>query len=128
MALVPHRPPPHGTIVPLRDWWTTNEVAWCLALSPRTLERWQATGTGPPRFHVGPLVRYNPTQLERWLTEDCTWYGTLQPREPQRQHIGAVDTSGRSNNRSLLAGPFVDGRDAPQSASTAACVDLAGWR
>jgi hypothetical protein len=38
-----------------------------LAEEPRTLDRWEALGVGPPRTLVGRQVLYRRASVERWL-------------------------------------------------------------
>ncbi len=49
---------------------TTIEAAALLGTSPRTLEDWRLRGGGPIYRKVGRrLVRYSPTDLERFTAE-----------------------------------------------------------
>ena len=45
----------------------TAQAAVALDVSPRTLERYRVVGGGPRYVKVGRLVRYLPSDLERWL-------------------------------------------------------------
>lgn len=45
-----------------------REAADVLRLSPRTLERYRVTGTGPSYRKLGRRVLYSPTDLDRWVT------------------------------------------------------------
>ena len=57
---------------------TTREAAEYLNIPQKTLEQWRSRRQGPPYLKVGPLhVRYDRSQLERWLERNCT-------RNPQR--------------------------------------------
>jgi predicted DNA-binding transcriptional regulator AlpA len=48
---------------------TEQQVAEMLQVSVRTLQRWRATGTGPPWTRVHRLVRYRRSGVERWVAE-----------------------------------------------------------
>jgi len=43
------------------------EVADRLQVSPRTLRKWRAEGTGPPWIQIGRQVRYNPRDVKTFL-------------------------------------------------------------
>ena len=45
---------------------STVEAAARLALSPRTLDRYRATGRGPAFHRFGGVVRYSGADLEAW--------------------------------------------------------------
>ena len=51
----------------LSEFLTKEELAAELRRNPRTLDRWQALGIGPPRTHVGRKVFYRKASVERWL-------------------------------------------------------------
>jgi predicted DNA-binding transcriptional regulator AlpA len=44
-----------------------EELAKQLNLSPRTIDRWQASREGPPRVHVGRTILYNVQSVREWL-------------------------------------------------------------
>ncbi len=45
-------------------------AAEILGLSPRTLESWRVTGTGPRFVRLGRrAIRYRRAELERWISE-----------------------------------------------------------
>ena len=44
-----------------------EQLAAELRRNPRTLDRWDALGLGPPRTHVGRQVLYRRASVERWL-------------------------------------------------------------
>ena len=46
---------------------TKDEAAEFLRVSPRTLSRWQAEGSGPPRIKRGRLILYSRQSLVTWL-------------------------------------------------------------
>lgn len=60
-----------STLTTTWDYLTTVQVAACLQLSRRTLERMRVDGTGPRYFKVGPgkrsKVLYRQCDLEAWL-------------------------------------------------------------
>ena len=48
--------------------YDTNQLADLLGLSPVTLQRWRADGTGPDWIKVGSkAVRYTNQAVEDWL-------------------------------------------------------------
>jgi excisionase family DNA binding protein len=51
----------------LSEFLTTQELATELGLNKRTLDRWHALGTGPPRTRVGRKVLYRRTSVQKWL-------------------------------------------------------------
>jgi excisionase family DNA binding protein len=55
-------------LVPLLSaFLTTKELAAELGRNKRTLDRWHALGTGPPRTRVGRKVLYRRTSVQKWL-------------------------------------------------------------
>ncbi|GJL85431.1 MAG: hypothetical protein DHS20C02_12060 [Micavibrio sp.] len=48
---------------------TEVEVAECLSLSRKTLQRWRKSGEGPPFIRIGRSIRYPADELEAWLTK-----------------------------------------------------------
>ena len=50
-----------------RAYVSTVEAADRLGLSPRTLDRYRATGRGPAHHRFGGLVRYSGEELEAWV-------------------------------------------------------------
>ena len=46
---------------------TTVEVARLLRVSPRTLQRWRWTGSGPPYLKIGARVRYTRPAIEAYV-------------------------------------------------------------
>lgn len=47
-----------------------KEVAKRLGFSPRTLQKWRRTGSGPVFMRISPrCVRYREEDLEAWLKE-----------------------------------------------------------
>ena len=44
-----------------------SQLAECLNVSPRTLERWRVEGGGPAFVKAGRRVLYRTTDVESWL-------------------------------------------------------------
>jgi len=55
---------------PLQNCFTREEFAKSINRTPKTLDRWQLNGLGPPRIEVGNLVLYRKETVERWLAEN----------------------------------------------------------
>jgi hypothetical protein len=51
----------------LKAFFSKEELAAELGRNPRTLDRWEILGTGPPRTYIGREVRYRRTSVQRWL-------------------------------------------------------------
>jgi hypothetical protein len=51
----------------LLEFLTTQQLAKELGRNPRTLDRWNVLGLGPPRTRVGRKVYYKRASVERWL-------------------------------------------------------------
>jgi hypothetical protein len=51
----------------LSEFFEKEELAKELNKTPRTLDRWDALGIGPPRTRVGRKVLYRRTSVQRWL-------------------------------------------------------------
>jgi hypothetical protein len=51
----------------LAEFLTRGELAAELRRSPRTLDRWDVLGIGPPRTLVGRQVLYRRSSVQRWL-------------------------------------------------------------
>ena len=51
----------------LSEFLTKEELAVELRRNPRTLDRWDALGMGPPRTHVGRKVLYRRARVQKWL-------------------------------------------------------------
>jgi hypothetical protein len=52
---------------PSLEFLTKEELAVELRRNPRTLDRWDVLGVGPPRTRVGRQVLYRRASVERWL-------------------------------------------------------------
>lgn len=50
-----------------RRYMTTDRLAVQLGKSPRTISRWIAVGTGPPRIRVGKLILFDEVKVQQWL-------------------------------------------------------------
>ena len=51
----------------LSEFLTKEELAAELRRNPRTLDRWDVLGMGPPRTHVGRKVLYRRASVQKWL-------------------------------------------------------------
>ena len=51
----------------LAEFLTRDELASELRRSPRTLDRWDVLGMGPPRTFVGRKILYRRSSLLKWL-------------------------------------------------------------
>ena len=51
----------------LSEFLTKEELAAELRRNPRTLDRWDVLGVGPPRTRVGRQVLYRRTSVQKWL-------------------------------------------------------------
>jgi len=51
----------------LAEFLTREELASELRRNPRTLDRWEVLGMGPPRTMVGRKILYRRASVQRWL-------------------------------------------------------------
>jgi DNA-binding transcriptional regulator YiaG len=51
-----------------RQYVNASRLASILGVSVRTLSRWNAAGTGPPKIKVGKKVLFDLLKLSDWLT------------------------------------------------------------
>ena len=51
----------------LSEFLTKEELAAELRRNPRTLDRWEVLGMGPPRTHVGRKILYRRASVQKWL-------------------------------------------------------------
>lgn len=58
---------PGEVIIGRRCYFTAERLAEVLNVSPRTIARWNAVGTGPPRIRVGKLILFDVIKLHDWL-------------------------------------------------------------
>jgi len=69
----------------LSEFLTTIELAAELGRNKRTLDRWNALGTGPPRTHMGRTVLYRRSSVQKWLAVQENQAGIVSVAGPQRQ-------------------------------------------
>ena len=77
---MPTDPTPEPTSLPRSDAGllerdqliTTAELSAFLSIPASTLRQWSYHGTGPKPLRVGRHLRYEPTEVRRWLSEECT--------------------------------------------------------
>ena len=56
----------------LAEYLTREQLASELRRNPRTLDRWEVLGMGPPRTHIGRKVLYCRASVQRWLAaQEC---------------------------------------------------------
>jgi hypothetical protein len=56
----------------LSDFLTKEALAAELGRNPRTLDRWDVLGIGPPRTFVGRKILYRRVSVQRWLSaQEC---------------------------------------------------------
>jgi hypothetical protein len=51
----------------LSEFLTKEDLAAELRRNPRTLDRWEVLGVGPPRTRVGRQVLYRRASVQKWL-------------------------------------------------------------
>ena len=51
----------------LSEFLTKEELAAELRRNPRTLDRWQVLGQGPPRTRIGRKIFYRRTSVQKWI-------------------------------------------------------------
>lgn len=61
------RPQPPARYEPL---WTVEDVAQYLRVPVQTLYQWRRKHTGPPARKCGRHLRYDPTAVRRWATNE----------------------------------------------------------
>jgi hypothetical protein len=54
----------------LRDYFTEKQLAHVLDRNTRTLRRWYAERTGPPRIRVGRKILYRKSAVSLWLAQN----------------------------------------------------------
>lgn len=75
----------------LEEFLTREELATELRRSPRTLDRWDVLGIGPPRTPVGREIFYRRASVQAWL------------RAREHRGHGGNDTSEKSRARERSA-------------------------
>ena len=70
---------------------TEHEVSKRLNVSVASLRRWRLLGRGPAFLKVGSLVRYNPEELEAWLSSLPTSGTERHKQSPSGQSIRQSD-------------------------------------
>src|SRR3954465_10994015 len=73
----------------LSEFLARKQLAAELDLNERTLDRWEALGTGPPRTLVGRKVLYRRASVQRWLAAQ------------EHGHDRQDDTSGARKRRGM---------------------------
>jgi predicted DNA-binding transcriptional regulator AlpA len=68
VAALPHRP----GLLERNGLITTAELAAFLSLPVRTLRQWRYLGVGPKALRIGRHLRYEPSEVRRWLDQDCS--------------------------------------------------------
>jgi hypothetical protein len=75
-----------------------NRGAEHLGVSPRTMQRWRMTGTGPPWFRIGRLAKYRIADLTTWAeaqartsTSDKITEAWLACRRVSTSNVGNSD-------------------------------------
>jgi predicted DNA-binding transcriptional regulator AlpA len=68
----------------LDDFWTKKDLATQLKTSPRTLDRWELAGNGPPKVQIGRTILYRKESVSQWLISRET-----TRRRPDRKRGGA---------------------------------------
>ena len=56
---------------PMTNLLTTEQVAEYLQVSPSTIRRWRANGTGPTPTRIGRQVRYHITHVHAWIAKQA---------------------------------------------------------
>ncbi len=60
-------PVPSPTVQPCEALHGEDHVATILGVRVKTLQAWRVRGAGPAFIRVGRLVRYRPSDLQRWI-------------------------------------------------------------
>jgi hypothetical protein len=81
-------PPPAPGL--LDDWVSREDCARQLATSPRTLQRWEARGKGPPVARIGLVPWYHFEETKKWILE--------QSRAPSQEHPETSKVRSRKRN------------------------------
>jgi len=70
--------------------WTVKELAYRLQIKPSTLYAWAKQGKIPCRKVYG-LVRFNPSEIERWLDSFITYPLSSAKTNARRRGSSGVD-------------------------------------
>ncbi len=54
----------------LNEYFTEKQLALALDRDIRTLRRWDAERTGPPRIRVGRKILYRKSAIAHWLAQN----------------------------------------------------------
>ena len=52
---------------PVKEWFTVNELAEWLQMSPHTVYQWRYRGTWPVGHRIGRHLRFRREDVEAWL-------------------------------------------------------------
>lgn len=76
----------------LAEFLTREELACELRRNPRTLDRWDVLGIGPPRTLVGRQIFYRRSSVQRWLvTQESRGHGSAATVErSSRRDLGGA--------------------------------------
>jgi predicted DNA-binding transcriptional regulator AlpA len=58
---------PAEIVIGARRYVSAQHVTSMLRISPRTLSRWHAAGTGPPKIKIGKKIFYDLVKISEWL-------------------------------------------------------------
>jgi hypothetical protein len=61
----------------LDDYFTEKQLALTLGRDVRSIRRWHALRTGPPRIRVGKVILYRKSSVALWLEQ----HESRPPRE-----------------------------------------------
>lgn len=70
-------------VVAGRRYLRLERLAALLAVSPRTLARWDAQRIGPPKTKIGKLILFDADKLGDWLAR----FETAPVRSPRRRSV-----------------------------------------
>ena len=54
---------------PVKEWFTVNELAEWLQVSPNTVYKWRCTNTGPVGHCIGRHLRFRREDVEAWMEQ-----------------------------------------------------------
>ena len=76
----------------LAEFLNKEELAAELRRNPRTLDRWDVLGIGPPRTRVGRRILYRRASVQKWLLaqeSDGRGFNTDHEKSNARKGSGA---------------------------------------